>query len=116
MKYLIFFIVFFIIIYVLYYFLYVRRHIEYDEKNLSADVKILKYYYGVDIEKVGYMKTLRILNFVNSLMLTSMMMIVVDFDKYVYKFVILLVLMVPFIWVTYYFLAKYLKYLERKSE
>jgi len=29
---------------------------------------------------------------------------------------ILLVLIVPFIWVTYYFLAKYLKHLERKSE
>jgi flagellar biosynthesis/type III secretory pathway M-ring protein FliF/YscJ len=37
-------------------------------------------------------------------------------NNYIYKFLILLVLIIPFIWVTYYFLAKYLKHLERKSE
>lgn len=116
MKYLIFFIVFFIMIYLLYYFLYVRKRVKYDEKSLAADIKILKYYYKVDIEKIGYMRILKILNVINALMLSLMMMIVVNIDNFIYKFLILLVLMIPCIWVTYYFLSKYLKYLERKSE
>ena len=56
------------------------------------------------------------MNLVNSLMLTIMIMIVYKLNNYIYKFLILLVLIVPFIWVTYYFLAKYLKHLERKRE
>ncbi len=116
MNYLIYFIIFFCVIYLIYYFLYVRKQIKYNNKNLSADVKILESYYKVDVKKIGYLRVLRILNFINALMLSIMLMIVFNLDKYIYKFLVLLVLMVPFIWVTYYFLAKYLKYLERKSE
>ena len=98
-EFIILFVIFFIIIYLFYYFLYRRKKLVYDKKTLSADIKILEGYY-----------------IVNSLMLTIMVMIVYKLNKYIYKFLILLVLIVPFIWVTYYFLAKYLKHLERKSE
>lgn len=110
------FIIFFVIIYVIYYFLYVRKQIKYDKKKISSDLRILEVYYKVDVKKIGYQKVLRILNFVNSLMLTILMMIIINLDKFIYKFLIALVLMFPLIWVTYYFLAKYLKYLEGKSE
>lgn len=115
-EFIILFVLFFIIIYLFYYFLYRRKKLVYDKKTLSPDIKILEGYYKVNIEKIGYQKVLRIMNLVNSLMLTIMIMIVYKLNNYIYKFLILLVLIVPFIWVTYYFLAKYLKHLERKRE
>ena len=116
MIYFIFFLIFFVIIYFLYYLLYVRKQLRYNNKKISADVKILESYYKINVKKIGYLRVLRILNFVNAFMLSFMLMIVFNLDKFIYKFLVLLVLMIPFIWVTYYFLAKYLKYLERKSE
>lgn len=110
------FIIFFVTIYVIYYFLYVRKQLRYDKKKVSSDLRILEVYYKVNTKKIGYQKVLRILNFVNSLMLTILMMIIINLDKFIYKFLVALVLMIPLIWVTYYFLAKYLKYLEGKSE
>lgn len=115
-EFFILFIIFFIIIYLFYYFLYRRKRLVYDKNNLSADIKILEGYYKVDIKKIGYQRVLKILNLVNSLMLTIMVMIVYKLNNYIYKLLILFILIVPFIWATYYFLAKYLKYLERKSE
>ncbi|MBP3635869.1 MAG: hypothetical protein J6J17_05415 [Bacilli bacterium] len=116
MSYLIYFIIFFVVIYIFYYILYVRKQLKYNDKKLSADVRILESYYKVNVKKIGYLRVLRILNFTNALMLSLMMMIVINLDNYIYKFLVLLVLMIPCIWATYYFLAKYLKYLERKSE
>ena len=110
------FIIFFIIIYIIYYLFYVRKHLRYNKKKISSDVKILESYYKIDIKKIGYQKVLRILNFVNALMLSIIMMVVIKFDKIIYEVILAIVLMFPFIWVTYYFLAKYLKYLERKSD
>lgn len=110
------FIIFFVIIYIIYYFLYVRKQTKYDKKKVSSDVKIFEIYYKIDIKKIGYQKVLRILNFVNALMLAVLMMIIINLDKFIYKFLIALILMLPLIWATYYFLAKYLKYLEGKSE
>ncbi len=110
------FVVFFVIIYLIYYFLYVRRRLVYDKNNLSSDIKILQGYYKIDIEKIGYHRVLKILNFVNSLMLSLMIMVVYKLDSFLYKFFILVILMIPFVWVTYYFLSIYLRYLERKSE
>ena len=116
MRYFIYFLIFFCIIYLIYYFLYVRKQVKYNNKKLSADVRILESYYKVNVKKIGYLRVLRILNFVNAFMLSLMLMVVFNLDNFIYKFLILLVLMIPFIWVTYYFLSKYLKYLEGKSE
>ena len=113
-KYLIYFIIFFVLIYAMYYVIFVRKRLRYSEKKLSADLLILKDYYKIDIKKIGYQRVLKILNLVNSLMLSLMMMIVINVDKIVYKILILFVLMLPCIWLVYYFLAKYLKYIEGK--
>ncbi|MBQ9024634.1 MAG: hypothetical protein IJ105_05375 [Bacilli bacterium] len=115
-KYLIYFIIFFIIIYLIYYVLFVRKRLKYSKKRLSADLQILEGYYKIDIKKIGYQRVLKILNFVNSLMLTLLVMVVINIDKVVYKLLILCILMVPTIWVVYYFLAKYLKYIEGKMK
>ena len=114
--YLIYFIVFFLVIYAIYYVLFVRKRLNYSDKKLSGDLLILRDYYKIDIKKIGYQRVLKILNLVNSLMLAAMMMIVINVDKTVYKILILLILMLPCIWVVYYFLAKYLKYIEGKMK
>ena len=109
------FLIFFILIYVIYYVLYVRKQIKYDKKKVSSDLKILEIYYKINVKKIGYQRVLRILNFVNALMLTILMMIIMNLDKFIYKFLIAIILIIPLIWATYYFLAKYLK-LFRKEE
>ena len=110
------FLIFFVIIYLLYYFIFVRKQIKYKKDKVFSDVKILEGYYKINIKKIGYQKILRILNFVNALMLSLIMMLVINLDKVIYKILVIIILIVPVIWVTYYFLAKYLKYLEGKSE
>ena len=114
MKYLICFVVFFILIYVIYYFEFVFKLKKYNFKKIISNVRILENYYKIDIKKIGYKKVLRIMNFINALMLSLLMMLVINLDSFIYKFLVLLLLMVPSIWVTYYFLAKYLKHLEGK--
>ena len=114
MKYLICFAVFFIIIYLLYYFAFVWKSKRYSYKKLPSDIRILEGYYKINVKKIGYKKVLRIMNFVNALMLSLMMLLVMNLDKFIYKFLVILVLMIPCIWVVYYFLAKYLKHLEGK--
>lgn len=126
-KYLIVFVVFFIIIYFLYYKFAVRpitKNIRRKQKgkkvkrerNLPAEVQFLKGYYKVDVEKIGIIRVLRILNFVNALFLSLLVMVVLPFQEPWLKILILVVLMLPSIWFIYYFLAKYLKHLERKSD
>ena len=115
-KYLILFLIFFIIIYAFYYVLFVRKQIKFNKNGVFADLKILMNYYKIDIEKIGYQKVLRILCFVNSLMMSLMVLLVINIEKTTFKLLILFVLMLPCIWVVYYFLAKYLKHLERKRD
>ena len=114
MTYLICFVVFFIAIYLMYYFAFVFKVNNYNSRKVPSDVRILEGYYKVDVKKIGYKKVLRIMNFINALMLSLMMLLVMNLDKFIYKFLVILVLMIPCIWVTYYFLAKYLKHLEGK--
>ena len=119
MKYLVYggsFIIFFILLYIAYYLMFVRKKLEYDNKKVSPDLRIFIGYYGIDIEKIGYQKVLRIMNFINALMLSIMMMIVFNIHNTIYKILILLVLMIPIMWVTYYITAIYLRHLERKID
>ena len=96
MKYLICFVVFFVLIYIMYYFLYVFKVKNYSSRKVPSDVRILESYYKVDVKKIGYKKVLRIMNFVNALMLSLMMLLVINLDKFIYKFLVIIVLMIPF--------------------
>ena len=119
MKYLVYgvsVIIFFILLYIAYYLLFVRKNLEYNNKKVSPDLRIFVGYYGIDIEKIGYQRVLRIMNFVNALMLAIMMMIVFNVHNTILKIIILLVLMIPIMWVTYYIVAIYLRHLERKID
>lgn len=121
-KYSLYFLASFIIIYFLYYLLVVSGQIRVSkgkakkQKNLPSEILLLRDYYKVDIDKIGLIRVLRILNFINALILSLLVLVVVGIDKIYIKFIILLVLLLPTIWFTYYFLAKYLKHLERKED
>ena len=86
------------------------------ERDLPFEVQLLKGYYKIDIEKVGIKRTLRICNFVNAFFLSALVMAVLPFNEPWLKILILTILIFPSIWFVYYFLAKYFKYLERKSD
>lgn len=127
LKYLGIFVVFYIIVYVVYYWFAVRPFVVTarkrkkgkkikKEKDIPTEVKFLKGYYKVDVDKIGLVRTLRIINAVNAFFLAGLVMVVLPFKEAWLKMLILFVLIIPTIWVVYYFLAKFLKYLERKSE
>ena len=109
-------IIFFIIIYLFYYLFIVRKQKRYNYKKLPAEVIILQEYYKIDIKKIGYQRVLKVLNFVNALMLTILVMIVIDIKSVVTKILLIAVLMIPTIWFVYYLVAKYLKRLEEKRK
>lgn len=116
MRYLITGVMSFIIIYILYYIFVVRKQKRYNYKKLPAEVIIFENYYGINVKKIGYKRVMKILNFVNSLMLTGIMLIVLDIKSIYIKLGVIVVIMIPMIWVVYYFVAKYLKYIEGKKE
>ena len=125
-KYILIYLAFFVIIYLVYYFFSVRPIISnYNkkqkgkkikkEKELPTEVRLLQSFYGVDLEKVGIIRTLRIVNFVNAFFLSLLVMVVLPFNEVWLKILILFILILPSIWAVYYFLAKFLKHLERKG-
>ena len=122
LKYAIVFVVFFVLAYVAYYIVITNKQIRSirgkskKKRDLSTEVVLLKNYYKVDVEKVGIIKVLRIINFVNALLIATLVTVVAWIDKVWLKLVIVAVLVLPLIWAAYYFLAKYLKHLERKRE
>ena len=122
LKYIIIFIVFFLVVYILYYLFVTNGQIKSvrgkskKKKELSTELSLLKNYYNIDIEKIGIIKVARIVNFVNALLITSLAMAVFGISQIWIKLLILVIVIVPAIWATYYFLAKYLKHLERKID
>ena len=122
LKYLGMFVVFFIVAYLIYYFLVTHGQIRSlrgktkKKKELSTELGILKKHYDINIEKIGTIKVLRIVNFINALLVTILVMAVLPVKQMWLKLVIIIVLLAPTIWAAYYFLAKYLKHLERKND
>lgn len=121
-KIILLFVLLFLIVYFLYYFFCVKPQISLlkgkrkKEIYVPTEIYFLKNYYHINIEKVGLLKVLRTLNFVNALFL-SLLVIAVYPIKVVYiKVLVVAVLMIPSIWFIYYFVAKYFKHLENKNE
>ena len=86
------------------------------EKKYPTDLTLIKEYYKIDLEKIGVIRTLIILNIVNPFIMALLVTCVMPLKENWLKLLILVILIVPTIWITYSLLAKYLKYLERKSE
>lgn len=121
-KYIIMFIIFFVLAYIGYYLFVTNGQIKSirgkskKKKELSSELIFLKNYYHIDLEKIGTIKVLRIVNFVNALLIAAIVVSVAAINKVWLKLLIVVIIIVPAIWATYYFLAKYLKHLERKRD
>ena len=112
------FFAFFVIVYFGYYgFIrrpFIRARKKQKEKKMPADLSIMKNYYKIDVEKIGYNYCLRLLNFVNAFLVAIMMMIVIGFKYYVLQMIIAAALVIPTVWFSYVLVAKILKKKERK--
>ena len=128
LKYLIEFVLLLVFVYFFYFIMIVYPQLSYmrkkekgkkikKERKYPADLILLQSYYKIDIEKIGVIRVLRILNLVSAFVLAIFIMVILELIpiKTVWtKLIISAVLILPLIWFTYYFIAKYLKHLERK--
>ena len=122
LKYVGLFLIFFTVTYLVYYFLVTNGQIKSirgkskKKKELSSELLILRDRYHVNIEKVGIIKILRIVNFINALLISGLVMAVLPIKQTWLKLIVILVVLIPLVLIVYSLLAKYLKYLERKND
>ena len=126
MKYLAVFLSSYLIIFIIYYLFVVGPVIrsvrvkdnkkKKKDKKLIGELILLRNYYGVDIEKVGIIKVMRTLSFVNPLILSLMATIVFPLKQGWLRILVLVLIILPVIWVSYYLLMLYFKKIERKND
>ena len=121
LNYVLIYVIFFILAYIGYYLFITNGQIKSlrgktkKKKELSSELILFKNYYHIDIEKIGMIKVLRIVNFVNALLIAAIVTSVALINKVWLKLFVAVIIIIPVIWAAYYFLAKYLKHLERKN-
>jgi ABC-type multidrug transport system fused ATPase/permease subunit len=86
-----------------------------DEKKYGTDLQLLNAFYKIDLEKIGVLRTLKILNIVNPFVLSLLVVLVYPIKQIWLKLIVLMLIILPVVWFTYYFVAKYLRRIERKS-
>lgn len=122
LKYVGMFLIFFTVTYFVYYFLVTNGQIKSirgkskKKKELSAELIILRDHYHINIEKVGMIKILRLINFVNALLISGLVMAALPIKQTWLKLIMVIVVLIPLVLIVYSLLAKYLKYLERKND
>ena len=125
MKYLAVFLSSYFIIFIIYYLFVVgpvirsvrvKDNKKKKEKKLIGELILLRNYYGVDIEKVGIIKVMRTLSFVNPLILSLMATIVFPLKQGWLRILILVLIILPIILGSYYLLMLYFKKIERKND
>lgn len=125
MKYLAVFLSSYFIIFIIYYLFVVgpvirsvrvKDNKKKKEKKLIGELILLRNYYGVDIEKVGIIKVMRTLSFINPLILSIMATIVFPLKQGWLRILVLVLIILPVIWVSYYLLMLYFKKIERKND
>lgn len=126
MKYLVVFLSSYLIIFIIYYLFVVGPVIrsvrvkdnkkKKKDKKLIGELILLRNYYGVDIEKVGIIKVMRTLSFINPLILSIMATIVFPLKQGWFRILVLVLIILPVIWVSYYLLMLYFKKIERKND
>ena len=126
MKYLVVFLSSYLIIFIIYYLFVVGpvfRSVRVKDnkkkkkdKKLIGELILLRNYYGVDIEKVGIIKVMRTLSFINPLILSIMATIVFPLKQGWLRILVLVLIILPVIWVSYYLLMLYFKKIERKND
>lgn len=86
------------------------------ERKLPSDLLLLAGLYRIDIEKVGVIRMLKALNFVNALVISLLVTAVFPIPYNWLKLLILAVLVLPTIYLTYCFLGRHFLKIERMNE
>ena len=112
------FLAFFIMVYCGYYgFIrrpFIRARKKQKEKKIPADVSIMKNYFKIDFDKIGYNTALRLLNFVNAFLVALITTLIVGLKGYVIQMIVAALLVFPLILGSYSLVARILKRKERK--
>ncbi|MBR4830150.1 MAG: hypothetical protein IKZ96_00065 [Bacilli bacterium] len=114
------FIIFFGIVYLSYYTFilrpYARARKKQREKKMPADLSIMINYFKIDIEKIGAIYALRLLNFVNAFLVALIATLIVGLKGYVLQMITAALLVFPLIVWSYSIVARVLRRKERKKE
>ena len=112
------FLSFFVIVYFFYYGCirrpFIRARKKQKDKKMPADISIMKNYYGIDFDKIGYNVALRLLNFVNSFLVALVAVLVIGLKGYVIQMIVAALLVFPLVLGSYWLVARILKRKERK--
>lgn len=112
------FLAFFIMVYCGYYgFIrrpFIRARKKQKEKKIPADISIMKNYFKIDFDKIGYNTALRLLNFVNAFLVALITALIVGLKGYVIQMIVAALLVFPLILGSYSLVARILKRKERK--
>ena len=111
---------FFIMVYCGYYgFIrrpFIRARKKQKEKKIPADVSIMKNYFKIDFDKIGYNTALRLLNFVNAFLVALITTLIVGLKGYVIQMIVAALLVFPLILGSYWLVSRIFKRKERKID
>ncbi len=79
------------------------------EKKELVEIRYLVYKYGLDLKKVNYNQLLQIVALTSSIDITIIVTIIAAFDNYLLSLALCLVLSVPIIILSYWFVFKFYK-------
>lgn len=79
------------------------------QKKELVEIRYLVYKYGLDLKKVNYNQLLQIVALTSSIDITIIVTIIAAFDNYLLSLALCLVLSVPIIILSYWFVFKFYK-------
>jgi len=86
-----------------------------DNRKEPVEVRLLKSYYKVDIDKLNYSSVLNTIAFISSLDMAIIITVACLVKIGLIQILIALILVIPIIYSSYYLLAKYYKYKINKK-
>lgn len=107
MKEIILFLLTYLFIFLIYQVFIIRKAKRKNSKKRPMEVNYLINKYHIDIKKINYKKLLLIISLVSSLDISILVTLVLIFDSYFLKIIVALLLVIPIIVISYYFIGSY---------
>ena len=112
------FLIFFAVVYLSYYTFilrpFARARKKQREKKMPADLSIMIHYFNIDMDTVGAIYALRLLNFVNAFLVALISTLIIGLKGYIIQMIVAALLVFPLILGSYSLVARILKRKERK--
>ena len=100
------FIMCFSVIYIIYQ-IFVVRKAKKNKKKKPTEVNYLIYKYHIDIDKLNYKRLLKCISFVSSFDISILVTISFIFNSFIYKILVIFLLMIPLILCSYHIIGIY---------